>query len=316
MVVAGMMEPCVPRGCRQFLERGVGLAVSLALSSLSLQRLLMPSFATPSFPGPGCKLLLVVALGIASAAAIAQERSTVPELPDRGTVASARGCEVGYHLRRPPDAVEGVVAIVAHGFLRTGAFMSGWGEAIAAAGVASVTVDLCLSGTGDNRRADDGADLVAVRRALGYREAIYVGVSAGGLAALVAASLDAEGSRGLLLLDPVNAGGQARSAAGRVRVPAAALVAKPQVCNAWRNIDPALESLADVTRIAVGKASHCDFEWPTDRFCRIACVAHNSDDEREQAQARIRRVGVDFVRAVAAASPQALADWRGGIGPD
>ena len=88
----------------------------------------------------------------------------------------------------------------------------------------------------------DGSFLVAQRTMLTMEEAILVVVSAGVLAALFAASQD-PATKALLLLDPTNAGGQARSAAARVGVPVAALIAKPQICNAWRNIDPALETL-------------------------------------------------------------------------
>jgi hypothetical protein len=255
---------------------------------------------------------LVLAGGLAWTGGAAAQR----EPATSGAVESVRGCEVAYHVHPATHASHELVAILAHGYMRNGSFMTGWGEAIAASGVTAVTVDLCASDAADGRPADNAADLIAVRRALGAREAIYVGVSAGGLAALIAASLDAQAARGLLLLDPVNAGGQARSAAGRVDVPVAALVAKPQMCNAWRNIDPALETLRDATTVRIGNASHCDFEWPSDRFCRIACVATNSRDEREQAQARIRRLGVAYVQAVAEGSPAGLARWRGEIGHD
>jgi pimeloyl-ACP methyl ester carboxylesterase len=236
--------------------------------------------------------------------------------PERGRIASVRDCELTYEIHQPAQARRGPVAIIAHGFLRDASYMAGWSKAVAAAGFTAVAVDFCTSSSGEGRHADNAADLVALRRALRVHDAVYIGVSAGGLAALVAASLDPEGTRGLLLLDPVNAGGQARSAAGKVRVPVAALVAKPQVCNAWRNIDPALATLADVTTVPVPQASHCDFEWPTDRFCRVACIAHNSDDEREHAQQRIRRVGIGYLRAVAEGTPEALARWRGDIGSE
>jgi dienelactone hydrolase len=239
-----------------------------------------------------------------------------PEIADRGVLPSVVDCEVRWRLHRPAGARTPTMAIVAHGFMRDGSAMAGWGDAFAAAGIAAVTVDLCASSQGDGDHAHNGDDLVALRRALGVRDVVYVGVSAGGLAALIAASRDPEGTRGLLLLDPVNAGGQARRAAGRVHAPVAALVAKSQVCNAWRNIDPALATLADATIVRIGRASHCDFEWPSDRFCRVACLATNSDEERERAQQRIRRIGVDFVQAVAQGTPAALAHWRSDIADD
>lgn len=258
--------------------------------------------------------LSFVLSALAAFVALVPPAGASPE-PTRGAIASVRGCDVGYVLRGPAPGEAPLTAIVAHGFLRNGDFMQGWAEAIAREGIAAVTVDLCASSAMDGRHADNGADLVALRRSLGVRDVVYVGVSAGGLAALIAGSLDPGATRGLLLLDPVNAGGQARSAAGKVRAPVAALVAKSQVCNAWRNIDPALAALADATTVRVPDASHCDFEWPSDGFCRVACLDTHSSDERERAQQRIREVSLDYLRALAR-GPDALPAWRGSIGPD
>jgi len=230
------------------------------------------------------------------------------------SIESVRGCELRYRVHHPSAPKAAPVVLIGHGFMRDGTHMQGWAEAFTDAGLTAVTVDFCAASAVDGRHADNGADLVAVRRALQQDEAIYVGVSAGGLAALIAASNDPAGTRGLLLLDPTNAGGQARRAAGRVHAPVAALVAKSQVCNAWRNIDPALQTLRDVTIVAIDRASHCDFEWPSDPFCRVACLATTSDDEQARAQSRIRKVAVGFVSAVADAAPSGMAGWKASIG--
>jgi len=231
-----------------------------------------------------------------------------------GTLPSVRDCELHYRVHPAATPARRPVVLIAHGFLRRGEYMAGWADAIARAGLTAVTVDLCASSTANGRHADNGADLVAVRRKLGIEAAIYVGVSAGGLAAMIAASLDPDATRGLLLLDPTNAGGQARSAAARVRAPVAALVAKRQLCNAWRNIDPALETLPDATIVRMDNASHCDFEWPTDTFCRVACVSTGGGERHRRAEARIREVGLSFIEAVAADAPEALSQWKGDIG--
>ena len=235
--------------------------------------------------------------------------------PAQGTLASVRGCELRYERRGPLPADAALTAILAHGFMRDGRFMRGWADAIAREGIAAITVDMCASSASDGRHADNAADLVALRQSLGVRDVVYVGVSAGGLAALIAGSQDAAATRGLLLLDPVNAGGQARSAAGKVSAPVAALVAKPQVCNAWRNIDPALATLAEATTLQVPAASHCDFEWPSDRFCRVACLDLHDAGERERAQRRIREAAIGFLVALASGA-QSLPAWRGALGPD
>src|SRR5688500_16536847 len=234
--------------------------------------------------------------------------------PDTGTMPSIRDCTLTYRVHPPQAAKSGPVVMIAHGFLRRGEFMSGWADEIARNGLTAVTVDLCASSTLNGRHTDNGTDMVELRRKLGIASVIYVGVSAGGLAALIAASLDPEATRGLLLLDPTNAGPYTRDAARRVRSPVAALVARPQLCNAWRNIDPALQALPDATIVRVDGASHCDFEWPTDTFCRVACISTGSSERHRRAEGRIRDVGLSFIEALARGAPEALSRWKGGIG--
>ena len=251
-------------------------------------------------------MVLFAMLGIASAV-----RAQAPHV---GTLESVKSCEVRYRVYEPATGPTSPAVVIAHGFMRTGEFMTGWAEALQDAGMTAVTVDMCASFAPGGRHADNGADLVALRRALGVDAVIYVGVSAGGLAALVAASLDREATRGLLLLDPTNAGGQARRAASRIDAPVAALVARPQVCNAWRNIDPALETLRDATILSIDGASHCDFEWPTNAFCRVACVALSDSERHQRAQRRIRDVGLSFIEAIRDGAAEALPRWKGAIG--
>lgn len=247
-------------------------------------------------------------------APVATPLAAPPPPPETHAIESVRGCELRYHVYRPAEPSRPPVVLIGHGFMRDGSTMHGWAVALSEAGFTAVTLDFCASSAVDGRHADNGADLVAVRRALAADEAIYVGVSAGGLAALIAAASDASATRALLLLDPTNAGGLARRAAGRVHAPVAALVAKPQMCNAWRNIDRAIATLADVTIVAVERASHCDFEWPTDAFCRIACLATASDVEEARAQARVRAIAIGFVGAAADPAPDAIAHWKASLG--
>ena len=258
------------------------------------------------------RLALAVLAGLP---AVASMHAAAQSDADRTrTLPSVRECDVRYRIHPGHGRRDAPVALIAHGFLRNGSFMSGWAEAIARSGTTAVTVDLCASSMPGGRHADNAADLVALRRALAADTVVYVGVSAGGLAALIAASQDADATRGLLLLDPTNAGGQARSAAGRVRAPVAALVSRPRVCNAWRNIDPALETLRDATIVRIDDATHCNFEWPTDNFCRFACMAPAVDDERERrSESRIRRIALGFIEAIANDAPGALVEWKAGI---
>ena len=254
-------------------------------------------------------LLAAWLLGLAFGSANAQTDGG-----DVGTMPSIRDCTLNYRVHPPQVASGAPVVMIAHGFLRRGEFMSGWADAIARSGLAAVTVDLCASSTLNGRHTDNGTDMVELRRKLGITSVIYVGVSAGGLAALIAASLDPEATRGLLLLDPTNAGSYTREAARRVRSPVAALVARPQLCNAWRNIDPALQALPDATIVRIDGASHCNFEWPTDTFCRVACISTGTSERHRRAEGRIRNVGLTFIEALARGVPDALARWKGDIG--
>ena len=259
---------------------------------------------------PLSRLLLPLCLLAFASSSNAQSPASASD----GSLDSVRDCELRYRVYGAARPAQEPAVVIAHGFMRRGEFMSGWARALEDAGVTAVTVDLCASAAPGGRHADNAADLVALRRALGLQSVVYVGVSAGGLAAMIAASLDPEATRGLLLLDPTNAGGQARRAAGRVNAPVAALVAKPQVCNAWRNIDPALETFSDATILRVDNASHCDFEWPTDAFCRVACISTGSSARHRRAQARIRDVGLSFIEAIHSGAPDALSRWKGAIG--
>jgi len=252
---------------------------------------------------------ILVALLLMASATQAQ-----PQPTQVGTLESVKDCELRYRVHAPATGLTNPAIVIAHGFMRTGEFMTGWAEAIERAGLTAVTVDMCAAFAPAGRHADNGTDLVALRRALGIESVVYIGVSAGGLAALIAASLDREATRGVLLLDPTNAGGQSRRAAARIDAPVAALVARPQICNAWRNIDPALQTLRDATIVRIERASHCDFEWPTDAFCRVACVSMNGDERQRRAQDRIRDVGLAFIEALRSDAPDALARWKASIG--
>jgi dienelactone hydrolase len=276
-----------------------------------------PPRTTVGTPHRRCAAIALAAfVGLIATTLGASDAGTAGDDDAAPSFVSIRECDVHYRVFRPREGTARAGApavIVAHGFMRSGEFMRGWADAIAARGIVAVTVDLCASSAPNGRHADNATDLVSLRRRLGFGQVVYMGVSAGGLAALMAASQDSATTRAVLLLDPTNAGGPARSAASRVRAPVAALVARPQVCNAWRNIDDALHTLEDATIVSLGRASHCDFEWPTDRFCRVACLSLRSDPP-EVARPRIHAIALGFIEAVASEDPEAMARWKAAIG--
>ena len=180
-------------------------------------------------------------------------------------------------------------AILSHGFTRSRRTMAGHAQALADAGVLVLTPDLpCTFDFRCNARALTA--LVASLRAGGTFGApvdriMLVGFSAGGLSSLLAA--DTPGVVGFVGLDPFDrttpreAERLGLAAAGRLRTEALLLRAPPSRCNAeavaapWGSVLPALwrDEL-------IAGASHCDFESPTDRMCRLACG--DTDPARQQ----------------------------------
>jgi hypothetical protein len=119
---------------------------------------------------------------------------------------------------------------------------------------------------------------------------VLVGFSAGGLAALLAA--DAPGVVGYVGLDAFDRpGGVGRTFARTLQVPALLLHGPPSMCNAFGISEPWAQALPRlVGNRLFDPATHCDFEDPTDRVCRIACGAPTP--ATQQAIAEAVRTGV------------------------
>jgi len=184
--------------------------------------------------------------------------------------------------------------ILAHGFMRTRATLGDHAAALAADGVLVTVPDLPYA-TDSRRNARALADLVGLLRkgTLGpaIDRVVLVGFSAGGLAALLAA--DAPGVVGYVGLDAVDLpGGAGLEAARRLDTPARLLRAPASFCNAYGVSSPWAGALGHLVEDRViEKASHCDFESPTDRLCQLFCGS--IDPAR---QAIVRRTLRDAVR--------------------
>ncbi|NEX18461.1 MAG: hypothetical protein C1943_18125 [Halochromatium sp.] len=131
--------------------------------------------------------------------------------PVEGVLSSATGCSIHYRLYKPAvagtSAQASTLVILGHGFLRSQARMAGLAETIAAAGIPVATLDFCNMRFWDGQHQQNGLDMMALARHLGgVQPVIYVGFSAGALAALVAARNDPE-ALGAVTLDLVDAQG-------------------------------------------------------------------------------------------------------------
>lgn len=164
--------------------------------------------------------------------------------------------------------------ILAHGFTRSRVTMAGHAATLAQDGYWVVVPDLpYLMDSRDNavalrdlmRQLQQGAAGVPLDRF------VLVGFSAGGLSALLAA--DAPGVAGYIGLDPFDRpGGVGLEAARKLAIPAFLLRGPAAGCNAYSIAEPwvkALPNLVEDRQFA--KASHCDFEAPTDRICTFVC---------------------------------------------
>ncbi|MBK1732546.1 alpha/beta hydrolase [Thiococcus pfennigii] len=201
----------------------------------------------------------------------------------QGNARGTAGCRLDYLLYSPSAARRDAdtLVVVGHGFLRSYEQMDGLSRRIAAAGLRTASVRFCNSRIWDGRHRQNGQDMNALADALGARRVVYVGFSAGGLAALVAGRGD-ERTVGVVALDLVDRDGLGVAAAADLDRPLIALVGPPSPCNAENN---GLTALAAARRAKIHRipdATHCDFEAPTDWLCRRVCGERPGGEQRRE----------------------------------
>ena len=212
-----------------------------------------------------------------------------------GQTLSATGCTLDYAWYRPAAAPVGELVVLAHGFLRNKARLDGLARALAATGLAVVTVDFCNTRLWRGNHARNGLDLIAVANQLNARRVVYAGFSAGGLAALVAAHADPR-TLGVLTLDLVDAQGLGQRLAPQLQRPVIGLFGEPAACNAENNGVATLLAAPRAQIERINGASHCDFEAPTDWLCRAVCESEAAASGAAQRQAVILKRAVGVVR--------------------
>lgn len=219
------------------------------------------------------------------------------------------GVEESVDIYRPGNGVSAGVAIIAHGFARSRIRHKDLGQALAQAGVTAVIPDLPnvmdLWGNGNAivdlaQQLETGGLGTPTERS----HLVLIGTSAGGLATVLAAAR-MPGLAGWVGLDPVDRTGSGSDAAAQVAAPSVVLLGGGSTCNLFgsgRGIARALPHL--LRTIALKDASHCDFEDPTNNFCRVLCGKSSA-----QMQARIRsetvRATLEMLRIATTATEQA-----------
>ncbi len=221
------------------------------------------------------------------------------------------GCTIEATRYVPEDPLLDVVVVLSHGFARSAANMQDHGEHLASWGLETLVVDLCHASIWDTDHAQNGADLAAFTDSLGYNGVIYMGQSAGGLASLVAASLDAD-TMAMVGLDGVDSDDIGLDLLGGVSAPLYGLLGEPSSCNASGNGSAWYSGASSAEALRVGEADHCDFEAPTDVLCTAVCWGSNDDFSDEEIRATVR--GLMTAAALDVAGETAAGDgwWRGG----
>ena len=220
------------------------------------------------------RLALLVLVAVAWAGAATAQSLPYTKFTAWMTLADA---SVSVDVYVPAYAPPQGAAILAHGFGGTRKGHRDLAQALAAAGFVAIAPD--LPGFLDPPRNAEAivtlvhqletgnAGIAAVPR----NRLVLVGTSMGGLATVLAAA-ELSGLAGWVGLDPVDQSRSGARAASRISAPGVVLLAKPSVCNLNGNGGAIARAAPLLLRSSVvDGASHCDFESPTNSFCRAAC---------------------------------------------
>lgn len=202
---------------------------------------------------------------------------------------SAHGTPLEATLFRLRSDTSGALVVVAHGFGRAPQQHAGLARALAAHGLSVAVPRLPHARPWSGGHWRNALELIRLARALEAERLVYVGFSAGALAALIAARNDPR-AVGLVLLDAVDSRGLGARLAPGLRMPALALWGAPSPCNAARRAWPGLARAPQIEMDVFAQASHCAFESPTDWRCRLLCETGASPQPMPRAAVTARVV--------------------------
>ena len=195
--------------------------------------------------------------------------------------------------------------------------MVGWGEHYASWGIEVIVPVLChynvLAGVDHEM---NGLNMVELAQNHGATEVIYAGQSAGGLAAIIAASQDTK-AIGVVGLDATDTEGVpsvpdfiGQQYASSVTVPAFALIGEPSSCNANNNGVTLFDMMNDSQLIRVSSSDHCDFESPTDWACTSMCLNSSESFTDEEIFPIIAHLSTAAILSLTG-DEEAQAQWEG-----
>jgi len=226
-----------------------------------------------------------------------------------GTSPLSTGCDMKWTSYIPAKKASSTIVMLAHGFSRGQEQMAGWAEHWASWGFTVFTPDLCHASLWDTDHDQNGKDLEAFATFIGEGAPIaYVGQSAGGLAALLAASTDPNAQL-MLGLDPVDNDNSGANAATSTNIPIAALVGISGQCNSNQNGASMMQKDPGSRVFEVTDADHCDFESPTNALCTSFCSNRDATRSDEDIQTVIRTLSTAWIAWHSTLEPQASRWW-------
>jgi len=243
------------------------------------------------------------------------------EVQQERSSAMVTNCNINYSVYTPVGIPNPPIVILGHGFARGSGAMSGWAEHLSSWGVEVVLPTLChynIFGGVDHEM--NGQNM---RELAGNNRVVYAGHSAGGLAAIIAASQDnnALGVLGLDATDTQDVPGVrnfiGRDYAGNVSVPTFGIIGEPSTCNADNN---GLELYRLIERkrvVKVTSSDHCDYESPTNFGCTSNCENRETEFLDDDIRPVITALGTAAVMSLTGLSSdgdiiwsaQGLNDW-------
>jgi hypothetical protein len=230
--------------------------------------------------------------------------------------ASVTGCTSMDYSVYSPGVSDAPVVVLGHGFARGSGVMTGWAEHLSSWGVEVLLPTLChynvWLGVDHEMNGQNMAELASLH---GSVNTVYAGHSAGGLAAMIAASQDknAAGVLGLDTTDTEDIPGVddyiGQSYAGSVTCPAFLIAGEPSTCNAENNGIDLFRMMSDYRAVKVTSSDHCDFENPTDTVCEMSCENSTAIFGDSEIRSTITTLGTAAVMSLTSLSEDGMIVW-------
>ena len=239
------------------------------------------------------------------------------EIVSQSESASVTNCSnMNYSIFSPVGISSPPIVVLGHGFGRGSDTMSGWAEHLSSWGVEVLLPTLCHYNVffGVDHEMN-GQNMVELANHHGADEVTYAGHSAGGLAAIIAASFDsqAQGVLGLDTTDTQDVPGVpdfiGMNYASSVTSKAFSIRGEPSSCNSENNGLTLFRMMSDYKAIKVTSADHCDFERPTDFMCEMNCEGSSSEFTDDVINKAILTLGTAAIIAITEALPDGDLVW-------